>query len=74
MQRRDILHFLQLPHLGSGAHLKCPKDHIHYPLGCEDIPSYHSCILGRLKDGARRNKDFDRRKAPLKVETLGELL
>lgn len=41
---------IPVSHLGSSAHLKRPKDDVHYPLRGEDIPPHHSCVLGRLKD------------------------
>lgn len=61
-------------HLGSSAHLKRPKDDVHDPLGREDIPSHHSCILGRLEDGARGYNHFDWCQAALKGEIFGQTL
>lgn len=55
-----------MSHLGGGAHLKRLKYDIHHSLRREHVSSDHSCILGRLEDGAGGDDHFDRLQATLR--------
>lgn len=59
--------FWNIIYLWGRAHLKRLKNHINHSLGCEHVSSNHSCILGRLEDGPRRDDDIDGCEATLNM-------